>query len=113
MIPGINQKQLKRAMKQMGLNQESIEATQVIIKTPDKDLVIDDPSVIKIKMMGEESLQISGSIKEIPLSSSPEISEEDINVVVEQANVSREQALDAITKHKGDLASAILELKES
>ena len=66
--------------------------------------------VAKINMMGQESYQIVGEPKERPLSSEPDISEEDIKTVMEQAGVGKEKAAAAIKRHKGDLAEAILEL---
>ncbi len=60
---------------------------------------------MKINMMGQESLQITGSIEE-----ESNISEDDVNTVAEKANVSKEQARVALEKHNGDLAEAILDL---
>ena len=37
MIPGINPKQMQKAMKQLGMKQEEIQATEVIIKSPEKN----------------------------------------------------------------------------
>ena len=68
MMPGINPQLMKQAMKKMGVKQEEIEATQVIIKTPSKNLIINNPTVQKISMMGEESLQITGDIEEESIS---------------------------------------------
>ncbi|MBD3319257.1 nascent polypeptide-associated complex protein [Candidatus Woesearchaeota archaeon] len=104
----LNPKQLEKAMKKMGVSQEDIEASLVIIKTPDKDIHILEPQVARVVMMGQESFQISGTIVEQPRE--VEISEEDVQTVMEQANVSKEDAREAIKKHNGDLASAILEL---
>lgn len=108
MIPGMNPRMMKDAMKRMGIKQEEIEATEVIIKTPTKDLIIRNPQVAKINAMGQETLQISGNIEE--LESSP-FSEEDIKTVAEQAKVSREKAREALEKTKGDLAQAIIDLQ--
>lgn len=109
MFPKINPKQLEKAMKRMGVKQEEINATEVIIKTTDKELVIKDPHVAKVNMMGQESLQITGSIEERELKS---YKEEDVKTVVEQANCSEEEAREALEKSKGDLAEAILSLKK-
>lgn len=110
MIPGMNPKDVAKAMKRLGIKQESIEATQVIIKTPERDLIIDNPQVAKVNMMGQDTWQITGSatekVREI------EIKEEDIKTVMEQAGVDRDKALETIKKNSGDLAAAILELKE-
>ena len=109
MFPNINPKQLQKAMKRMGVKQEEIDATEVIIKTPDKELIIKDPHVAKVNMMGQESLQITGSIEERDLKS---YKEEDVKTVMDQANCSEEEAIEALEKSKGDLAEAILNLKK-
>lgn len=106
MIPGIKQRDLKKAMKRMGVKQEEIDAERVIIKTKDKDIVISSPSVVKVKMMGQESFQISGDVSE-----KFSIKDEDIKMVTEKTNVSEEEARKALEKTKGDLAEAILSLK--
>ncbi|MBM3200404.1 nascent polypeptide-associated complex protein, partial [Candidatus Woesearchaeota archaeon] len=43
MFPNINPKQLEKAMRQMGVKQEEIDATEVVIKTHNKELVIRNP----------------------------------------------------------------------
>lgn len=103
----INPKQLEQAMKKLGVKQEKIDAYEVVIKTKDKNLVIRDPEVMKVNMMGSESLQITGSIEE-----EKNITEDDVNTVASQANVSKEKARQALEKNNGDLAAAILELNE-
>ncbi len=108
MFPGMNPKDLAKAMKRLGIQQEELEAHEVIIKLPDKDLVFSDPHVTKVNAMGQLSFQITGQPEE--RLREPEISEEDIKTVMEQAKVDREKAFMAIKEQKGDLASAILEL---
>lgn len=112
MFPGIDPRQMKQAMKRMGINQQEIPAREVIIKCSDKEIVIHNPQVAKVQMMGQETWQISGDVEEHPLSTTPDINEEDIAAVVEQCNCSPEEAKAAIEKHNGDLAAAILELTE-
>ena len=107
MLPGINPKQMQAAMKKMGIKQTEIPAEEVIIKTKEKNLIIKNPQVMKVNMMGQESLQITGDIEEESI-----ISEEDITTVAEQANVSKEKAKRALEESNGDLAEAILSLKE-
>jgi len=105
MLPGMNPKQMNKMMQRMGIRQEEIDATEVIIKTPGKNIIIKNPSVSKVDMMGQKTFQIMGDITE----ESP-ISEEDINTVSQQANVSKEEAKKALEKHNGDLAEAIISL---
>lgn len=102
---------MQKMMKRMGIQQQEIEATEVIIKTADKELVIVDPQVSKVNMMGQETLQITGEIHERELSTEAEISEEDVKTVMEQAEVGEEEARAALVNAKGDLAKAIMDLK--
>lgn len=104
----INPKLMKQAMKKMGVKQEELDASEVIIKLKDKQISIKNPSVSKINMMGQESFQISGEISEENLES---FNEEDIKTVISQANCSEEEAKKALNKTKGDIAAAIIALK--
>lgn len=112
MFPGINPRQMQQAMKKMGIQQTEIPATEVIIRTEDKEIVIINPSVQKVNMMGQESFQISGQVEERELSSQPEISEDDIKTVMEQTGADAETARKSLEDANGDLAEAILKLKE-
>lgn len=112
MLPGMNPRKMQQMMKKMGIQQVDIDAKEVIIRCEDRDIVITDPSVAKVNMMGKENFQISGNIEERPVSTAPEIDEEDIRTVAEQASVSNEKAEEVLKKHAGDLAAAILELKK-
>lgn len=110
MIPGVNPKQLKQMMKQMGMSQEDIEATQVVISTPTKEYVFEKPSVQKVSMQGQLTFQIVGepTIREPKLETS--ISDEDVNMVAEQAGVSKDEARKALEENKGDIAETIVKL---
>ena len=94
-------------MKQMGIAQEEINANRVIIETDDKNIIINNPSVIKIKMQGQSNFQISGDISEENLE---EDSEEDIKTIMEKTGCSEEDAKQALEKNNNDLAEAILAL---
>ena len=111
MFPGMNPREMQKAMKRLGIKQEEIEAEVVIIKTAGKDLIIKNPHVTKMDMMGQESLQIVGDITEVEKNVSAEINEDDISTVVDQASCSREEAIKAIEESDGNLAEAILKLQ--
>ncbi len=111
MIPGINPRQMQQAMKRMGIQQQDLDATEVIIRTKEKEYFFKNPSVAKVNMMGQHTWQIVGEPIERELNTEPDISEDDIQTVADQAKVSKGQALMAIKKHKGDLAEAILDLQ--
>jgi len=112
MMPGMDPRAMKQAMKRMGIKQEDIDALQVIIRCEDKEIIIDQPQVAKINMMGQESFQIGGTISEHALETKAEINEDDIKTVMEQCNVSEDDARKAIEDAEGDLAQAILNLKD-
>ena len=112
MMPGMNPRKMQQMMKKMGIAQQEIDATEVIIKCPDKEIIITEPSVGKVKAMGTEQFTISGNIHERELSTEPEINEDDIKTVAEQAKVSEEKAKEALEEAKGDLAKAIMDLQE-
>ena len=102
----INPKKMQSMMSQMGIKQEEIEALRVIIEKEDGRIIIENPSVAKITMQGQESFQISGDIKE----AEAELREEDIKQVMEKTSKSREEAEKALKESNGDLAEAILAL---
>ena len=110
MIPGMNPRKMQQMMKKMGIQQVDIPATEVIIKTEDSEIVITEPNVAKVNMMGQETFQITGSVHEREKETKPELSEDDIKTVAEQAGVSLEEAKAAIEKSNGDLAEAIMKL---
>tara|TARA_Y100000296_G_scaffold82182_1_gene110903 strand:- start:557 stop:862 length:306 start_codon:yes stop_codon:yes gene_type:complete len=98
-------KKMQQMMKQMGIAQENVDASRVIIEKNDGKTVIENPSIVKIKVQGQESFQISGDIKE------DEISEQDIKTMTEKTGVNEEKARKTLEK-TGDLAEAILKLSK-
>lgn len=103
---------MQQMMRKMGIQQSEIDATRVIIQCSDKEIVIENPQVTKVNMMGQQTYQIVGEEEERSLSSAPEISEEDIKTVMEQAQVSKAEAKKALEEAQGDLAEAILNLSK-
>ncbi|MBS3108171.1 nascent polypeptide-associated complex protein [Candidatus Woesearchaeota archaeon] len=108
MFPGVNPKQLQQAMKRMGINQQEIHATEVIIKTKDSEIYIQNPEVLKVSMGGQDSLQITGKMEHRLLKN---YTGEDVKTVMSQAKCSEEKAIGALEKSNGDLAEAILSLE--
>ncbi|MBS3138097.1 nascent polypeptide-associated complex protein [Candidatus Woesearchaeota archaeon] len=104
MLPGMNPRMMKQAMKKLGMEQEEIEASEVIIKTAGKELVFSNPEVSKVTVMGQETWQIVGTPQERGFS------KEDVRTVMEQAQVSEEKAAEALADTQ-DIAEAIMKLK--
>lgn len=103
-----NPSQLKKLMKQMNVKQVNALRVEIFLDGGNK-LVINDPEVTKMEIMGEEVFQVKGgNVKEevsIPL--------EDVKLVSLQAGVSDEEALKKLKELNGDIARAIKELKEA
>lgn len=114
MFGKINPKQMQAMMKQMGISQQEIEASRVIIEKSDGRLIIENPSVTRVKMNGQESFQISGEIKEE--SENEEVEEEkfeeDIQTIAEQTGVSKELVAIELEKNNGDIAETIINLNK-
>ncbi len=109
MFPGgVNPKQMGQMMKRFGIKNEEIDAKQVVIVlNSGKKLVIDNPQVQSIEMQGTKTYTIAGTAKE-----ESGVPEEDIQMVAESAGVTKEKAKQALTENNGDIAAAILSLKE-
>ncbi|NJD98470.1 nascent polypeptide-associated complex protein [Thermococcus sp. LS1] len=108
---GMNPRQMKKLMRQMGIKMEELEnVEEVVIKLPDREIILRDVSAMVITAQGEKSYQIVAGREEVrPIL---KISEEDIQLVMEQAGVDYETAKKALEEAEGDLAEAILKLTE-
>jgi nascent polypeptide-associated complex subunit alpha len=128
MIPGgaRNPRQLQLMMRRLGMTTEDVpEVEEVIVRTKTKDHVFRSPEVTILTVQGTRTYQVVGSPEIRARSSSPPAApgapapaakppapsgppEEDIRLVMEQANVSREEAIEALFQAKGAPAEAIL-----
>jgi nascent polypeptide-associated complex subunit alpha len=106
-------------MSQMGMRVEELDnVQQVIIRTPRKEVVIDNPEVNITHMHGQRIYQVMGGTVSEREADTPQpvkqliIPEEDIHLVSQQAKVSVEVAKKALIETKGDLAQAILNLSQ-
>ncbi len=112
-MAGIDPRMMKQAMKRMGIEEKEVPNVQeVIIRCADKEIIVSPASVSKVSMMGNTSFQVQGEATERARDAKPEISEDDIQTVIDQTGADKETAKAAIEKHKGDLAAAILELTQ-
>ena len=104
---------MQAMMKQMGINQEEIDANRVVIERDDGNIIIENPNVVKIGMQGQENFQITGDVSE----GENEVEEvdntnEDIKTLMEKCNCLEEEAKLALEKANGDLTEAMLVLSE-
>ncbi|MBS7622832.1 hypothetical protein KEJ39_04055 [Candidatus Bathyarchaeota archaeon] len=104
-----------RMMQRMGMETKTIEdVREVTIRTGDRRLVIDAPTVMSIVMQGQTIFQIAGGTirEESSAETAPPIPEGDVEIVAQQAEVSIEEARKALEASAGDLAQAIVSLKK-
>ena len=113
----MNDRQMKQAMKKMGIKQSSIDnVTEVIIRTNEKEIVIRNAEVVCVEMGGSKSYQISGTEEERMLGSAPEgvtkvsFPQEDIELVMSQTGCDAQKALAALEATDGQPAEAIVKI---
>jgi nascent polypeptide-associated complex subunit alpha len=96
----------------MGMQVKQIDdVTRVIIESASKRIVIDSPEVAIVTVQGQTVYQVGGGTSREEGSSSAS-SQEDANLVASQAGVSTEEASKALQQSGGDLAQAIIILKQ-
>lgn len=130
MIPGgaRNPRQLQMMMRRLGMTTEEVpDVEEVIVRTKTKEHVFRAPEVTILTVQGVRTYQVvgtpeigprgvsaparAGAFSPTPAPSTPSgPPEEDIRLVMEQANVSREEAIEALFQAKGAPAEAILQI---
>ncbi|MHB8360250.1 MAG: nascent polypeptide-associated complex protein [Thermoplasmataceae archaeon] len=122
MMPGkMNSREMRRMMSQMGIKStEMNDVKRVIMEGELKNYIIENPQVVLIEGQGQKSLQIVGNIKEVQKAqntvkkaeTTPSFPNEDIELVMSQANVTKEKAIEALKKASGEPAQAIIDLSQ-
>jgi len=113
----VNPREAKRMMQRMGMSMDGVEdVTEVVIRTPSKEIVIEQPEVAMLNMQGQRIYQVVGGTvterkPERTMSSKPAVSEEDVRLVADKTGKSVEEAKNALIECEGDLAKAILLLQ--
>jgi nascent polypeptide-associated complex subunit alpha len=107
----------KRMMQKMGMKIDEIDGvTEVLIRTVTREIIIEEPVVTSVVVQGQRMYQITGGSahERAPLAEAaqPEVSEEDVDLVVAQTGKTVDEAKVALKESGGDLAEAILRLKQ-
>jgi len=104
-------REMRRMLDKMGLEMKGVgDVEEVIIKTRTKEIFLNKPQIIEMKGKDSTIFQIIATSIEEAVKEVPSLSEEDITLVMQQASVSRDKAMMALTESKGDIAQAILNL---
>lgn len=109
MFGGVNPKQMAGMMKKMGISQESLPVRRVVFEMDDGNLVVENPDVLKIKMQGQTSFQVSGDVSEESVEA---FSDEDVEMVMAQSGKGEDVVREVLAVVEGDIAEAIMKLKE-
>jgi len=126
---GMNPRKMKQMMEQMGIDMEDIDAQEVIIRTPEEELVFDDAEVQLMEAQGQKTYQVVGDPESRELgsgdgsaaaeeaddidesASDSGVDEDDVELVAMRAGVDEDTAREALEANDGDLADAVDELE--
>ncbi|MBO3802298.1 MAG: hypothetical protein JTT11_00245 [Candidatus Brockarchaeota archaeon] len=108
----------EQMMRRMGMKMEEVAgAVEVTIRTAEKVIRIQNPSVVRCELQGQTFFQVAGTpVESVPeqLGAPPvQLPEEDVLLVAQQAGASQEEARKALEATGGDLAQAIMLLKKA
>ncbi|WP_299235490.1 nascent polypeptide-associated complex protein [Natronomonas sp.] len=128
---GLNPRKMKQMMNQMGIDLEEIDAEEVIIRTPEEELVFHDADVQRMDAQGQQTYQVVGDPDSRPRGSDDAVtdsgsdsdsadasavagdtafSEDDVAIVAQRTGVPEETAREAL-EETGDLAAAVQKLE--
>ena len=107
----VNPREANRMMQRMGMQVSQLDdVTKVIMESPTRRIVIDNPEVATVTVQGQTVYQVGGgTVREEGLGGG--IADDDAKLVAAQAGVSIEKAIEALKQSNGDLAQAIILLK--
>jgi nascent polypeptide-associated complex subunit alpha len=127
---GLNPRKMQQMMEQMGIDIEEIDAEEVIIRTPEEDLVFDDAEVQLMNAQGQQTYQVvgepesrarddGGAAPAVEAGGDEDEGDEgegaipqgDVDIVVQRTSVSEGEAREALVETDGDLAAAIERLE--
>lgn len=116
MMP-FNPHELRKLLKRYGVEVEELRGVdRVEFYMGLKKIVVNLPQVIVFKMANQVVYQVIGTeISEEQLTTMKEqeiqVSEDDVKFVMQYAGVSRDKAVEALIKARGDIAKAIMILR--
>ena len=127
----MNPRKMQKMMEQMGIDMSDIDAEEVIIRTPDEELVFTDADVQLMEAQGQKTYQVVGDPESRERgesvgaasagSEADESSDEsggdnvvdadDVEIVAMRTGVDEDTAREALVANDGDLADAVDELE--
>lgn len=117
---GFDPRKMQQMMSQFGIDLTEIDAEEVIIRTPEEDLVFDDAEVQKMDAQGQATYQVIGSPESRSRSEDDgteaagtstgggeNFEESDVEIVAQRTGASEDRAREALEATDGDLAAAV------
>ena len=122
----MNPRKMQQMMEQMGIDMEDIDAEEVIIRTPEEELVFTDADVQLMEAQGQKTYQVVGDPESRALAEGEAADEaessgdsddgdvvdaDDVEIVAMRTGVDEDTAREALEANDGDLADAVDELE--
>ena len=121
----MNPRKMQKMMEQMGIDMTELDAEEVVIRTPDEELVFTDAEVTRMDAQGTQTYQIAGEPESRERGAEPGAGEDeaadeesgaaipdaDVDLVVGRTGASEEAAREALEAEDGDLAAAVSRLE--
>ena len=138
---GLDPRKMQQMMKQMGIDVTEIDAEEVVVRTPDEELVFESADVQRMDAQGQQTYQIVGEPESRPRGEGSagaggeleggadagepdstgdngtgsggvgEIPDTDVEIVAGRTGASEADARDALAETDGDLAAAVEKLE--
>lgn len=122
---GLDPRKMEQMMKQMGIDTEELDATEIVIRTPEEELVFSDADVTVINAQGQQTYQIVGEPETREIGSGSDVGDangdaaiedadipaDDVEIVAMRTGASEDDARTALEEADGDLATAVEKLE--
>lgn len=127
---GLDPRKLQQMMDQMGIDLDELDAEEVIIRTPEEELVFDHPDVQRMEAQGQSTFQVVGEPDVRPrgetegadetsaaggeadvAETGANIPDSDVQIVAGRTGASEKEAREALRETDGDLAAAVERLE--
>jgi nascent polypeptide-associated complex subunit alpha len=132
---GLDPRKMQQMMEQMGIDVTEIDAEEILIRTPEEELVFEEADVQRMDAQGQATYQIVGEPETRPRGAAnasekgetsgadagagggeaggeaADIPDTDVEIVAGRTGASEEEAREALAETDGDLAAAVERLE--
>lgn len=127
---GLDPRKMQQMMEQMGIDVTEIDAEEILIRTPEEELVFENADVQRMDAQGQATYQIVGEPESRPRGAgsagqneassadtgdeageAAEIPDTDVEIVAGRTGASEDEAREALAETDGDLAAAVERLE--